>query len=312
MMSRYRALLVAGCLAATAALACAQVPLTGAGRAGPAGGGGGYTGPGNVQPGAFAWWGFRAYDLTAATTHQNVVKLCGSTGLSGTCVTVTANTNGTITLPAAGACGSNCTLVATLYDQSRANNCSGPCDATQTTAANMPNLNTTGVISMLTQNGFGGLILSTSAAITLTQPYSLSSVASPVVASSSGGMLFMQNDSTGAGVGFNSVSAGVLINGNISGAFQSTNSATQAVYTTLQFLISNVASSSIIDLDGTNTLGTASSFTWAGDALSFTGPNSPNEVGLMEFGVWNSNISANFGALRTNQQAYCTSIGGAC
>jgi hypothetical protein len=98
--------------------------------------GGSYTGPGDIKSGAIFWIGLRAYSAAYAASHGNVVQLCNSSGAG--CTIVTANTNGSITLPGATACGgSACDHIKTLYDQSGNGN-----DEVQTTAANMPALST--------------------------------------------------------------------------------------------------------------------------------------------------------------------------
>jgi hypothetical protein len=260
------------------------------------GGGGAYTGPGDLAglSGAYAWWGFRAYTAAYAAAHGNVVRVCDAGGTNF--VTITANTDGTITPPGATACGGNaCTLVATLYDQT-----GGGHDLTQGTTGNMPTFNPTGVISMSVDNSFSGHYLF-NGGITLAQPFSVSAIANRVT-TNSGGCIFLQNGNSGAGLGYDA-SNPPHISG--AGTLQSTNAVTLGFPSAIQVLVKGAGS--VVYLDGTATSGTSGTVAFApGDPL-FVVSQTVDVVKFTEAGLWAGDVSgasnANFAALNTNQHA---------
>lgn len=281
--------------------------LIGAGSPSKVASGGGYTGPGDVQSGAFAWWGFRAYDSTAASTHQNVIQVCNNSGtFTGTnCLNVTANTNGTITFPAAGACnGSNCTLVKTIYDQSRANSCGGsPCNMTQGTLANIPTFVSSGLFSVhLTPSN--GTFLAPSA-ITLTQPYSISAITTRN-AQSGGNAAFFSNNASGNALIWSSTNPSALC---VASAFCSSNTIAIGTPAAGEFLIGTSGS---IDVDGTSASGNSSILTFSAELPVIGDGSNTDTLEVTELGIWNSDISSHFAGLITNQQAFCTASGTSC
>jgi hypothetical protein len=83
------------------------------------GGGGGYTGPGDVVSGAFAWWGLRAY--SSATTGTKAAHICNAGDAN--CADINTLSNGNFDVTTAqgaplncGGTGGTCT-VSILYDQ---------------------------------------------------------------------------------------------------------------------------------------------------------------------------------------------------
>lgn len=141
-----------------------------------------YYGPGDMNPGALAWWGLRAYNAAYAAANGKIVNVTLTTN-SHTCDILAAangglgNTANCSSSPdngqaAATFCGSNCTI-ATAYDQSGANKCSAAaCNLTQATAADQPALtfNCVGTIPCMTFNG-SAQVLSNATGITQAQPY---------------------------------------------------------------------------------------------------------------------------------------------
>lgn len=117
----------------------AQVPMTGGGKGTPASGG--YVGPGDVVPGAAAFWGLRGYRSSYVGPVANICDL--ATG--GVCADATWAA-GVLTLPLIGGvpCDNNFSKcqVKTLYDQSGALACDGAvaCDLTQTASSRRPTL----------------------------------------------------------------------------------------------------------------------------------------------------------------------------
>jgi hypothetical protein len=80
------------------------------------GGGGAYTGPGNIVSGASAWWGLRAYNTAYATALGNIANIVDTATGAATC-TIKANASGDADLTTAGAggAGNNCLLGATTF-----------------------------------------------------------------------------------------------------------------------------------------------------------------------------------------------------
>jgi hypothetical protein len=118
----------------------AQLPLTGAGKA-ATGGGGGYVGPGDIVPGARAWWGLRAY---SSATAGNVAVDLRRASDSANCVGIKTLATGGLDVSsglyctggiqtATGFCASTTCSVLKLYDQTGNGN-----DLVQGIAAKMP------------------------------------------------------------------------------------------------------------------------------------------------------------------------------
>ena len=106
------------------------------------GGGGTYTGPGDVVSSPLIWWGLRAYSAAAAGTKA--ARVCNASDAS--CADINTLANGDFDLTTVRGAPLNCTddacTIKTLYDQTGANNCEGsvPCDVTNATIANRPTL----------------------------------------------------------------------------------------------------------------------------------------------------------------------------
>jgi hypothetical protein len=112
------------------------------------GGGGAYTGPGDVATAqgisqALVWWGLQAY--SAAKAGTKAANICNAGDAN--CADVNSLANGNFDVATAqgaplncGGAGGTCTIK-TLYDQTGALSCfSTPCDVTQATIASRPTL----------------------------------------------------------------------------------------------------------------------------------------------------------------------------
>ncbi len=99
-----------------------------------------YIGPGDVKPGAFAWWSAtRAY--SAAKIGTNAIEVCNTSAGDGSCTNITTLANGQIDLTAIKAVPCLGTLdctVRTVYDQTGGGNCTGSCNMVQATSAQRP------------------------------------------------------------------------------------------------------------------------------------------------------------------------------
>jgi hypothetical protein len=139
----------------------------------------GYTGPGDVVSGAFAWYGLRAYSLAKAGTK--VANVCNSGDAN--CADINSLANGKFDVTTAqgsplncGGAGGTCTIK-TLYDQAAANNCgSATCDITQATISNRPVLTFSclGSLPCMTFTGTSSQQLVTSNLATVSEPFTLS------------------------------------------------------------------------------------------------------------------------------------------
>lgn len=135
-----RIVLLFALLCAGIAPSAAQLTTSGVGGGfGPAGGGGGYTGPGDIVSGAVVWYGLRAYNAAQATAGFHAINVCLAGNTS--CVDMVVNSSGNLVITTVGgmSCSVATCLIHTFYDQSGANACTGsPCDALQNTSADQP------------------------------------------------------------------------------------------------------------------------------------------------------------------------------
>ena len=94
-----------------------------------------YTGPGDINGTAHAFWSTRG--VTSAFSG-NVFRICDQ-ATGAVCADATF-ASGVLTLPTLGgnACGVITCVVSTIYDQSGSSKCSGPCDVTQATNSLRP------------------------------------------------------------------------------------------------------------------------------------------------------------------------------
>jgi hypothetical protein len=266
-------------------------------------GGGGYTGPGDIVSGALYWVGLRAYSAAYAAAHGNVADFCDSAGSN--CVTVTANTNGSITLPGATACGGGaCTKIKTLYNQANV----GVGDFTQATGSKMPVLSTanlgglpTAVFTSTNSTCMSGLTTSA-----ITWPVSFSIVLNRTATTGADMVEYGFGDgSTIASVGgaaniWRIADAGVQVDG----------SATDNAFHAGQVIEKTGANASQWYIDGVSTTGTLTAGSApAGDASAVGcrgGFASPADMILAEAGFWNSDLGSPDvrATMNSNQHTY--------
>lgn len=258
-----------------------------------------YTGPGDINGAAVAWYGLRAFN--AAKRGTKVANVCNSTGgvdvgcadlLSDvtTGALVPATVSG-ITCP-----GANCT-VKTLYDQA-GTNCSGTtaCDVTQATVANRPTLTT----AAITCNGSSQRLLG-STNLTQAQPFSVSYVAKRTTfASTFANVIAFGNLNVQIGYADTTGNA-FLYGGSVAYA-----TAAENTMHAVQGLMNQ--STSAMYIDGTNTAGLSVSV----DSPSATptiicSSNSPDNWlngQILETGIWGGNVTANNSAMNSNQHTF--------
>jgi hypothetical protein len=253
-----------------------------------------YTGPGDIASGAYAWYGLRAYTAAYAAAHGNVIRVCDSTGANF--VTITANTDGTITPPGPTACGGNaCTLVDTLYDQTGNGH-----HLTQTTNANRPTFNGTGVFSMNVSGGFSGnYVVNSSITLSQSPGWSVSSVANRVT-STGGNCQYVVNGNSGAGFGSVDATGDVSMSAS---AASGRSSNVVLLNTIFSGQMNFIGAGSVIYLNATPTTVTSGPMAFAGDPLylmSYT----TDVTKITEVGLWASDQSSFFSALNTNQHTF--------
>jgi hypothetical protein len=133
--------------------------------------GGTYTGPGDVVGNWNAWWGLRAFNGAYAASLGNIADIVDTATGAASC-TIKSNSSGNADLTSLSCVGGTvsvttfCTVthaagcsVKKLYDQSGASACSGACDVSQATLANMPLLllgSVTGLTSSRPAMSFNG------------------------------------------------------------------------------------------------------------------------------------------------------------
>lgn len=247
-----------------------------------------YTGPGDIVSGAFAWYGLRGYNA-AYTGHA--IRIVDSGGSNATDIDILSGGSlDTATLTTwIGTHGT--ASVTKVYDQSGNSR-----DMSNATVAQMPTLNTTGVLSLIAGNG----TFPASANVTLSQAFSGSFVANRPVDGSGGVTAFFINGNVGSGFNFQHATPGYIgfgftLNVHHSGAY------TPGTYVPVQYL-ANGASSAIYYTGSSETVDPGSAG-WAGDPLMLW-TNNADAIRLTEAGLWSGDKSANFSALETNQKSY--------
>ncbi len=271
-----------------------------------------YTGPGDVVSGAKAWWGLRAY--SAATAGNKIANVCTTIATVDTCVDMfsSATTGNMVILTIGGlTCDNSVVLcnIKTLYDQS-GTSCAGStaCDITQATAAKR---------AALTISCLGGLPCMTfvaasqqemarvsgSGTLSLSQPITLSTVATATSFPTATGSVFVQDNGSVRGTYFRfSNTPGIELNAGsafTASAAASTIHAVQAV--------SNNASS-VLYVDGSQSTGTdGTGVLNSGDSMQ-VGNDQFNDFlqgKIFELGIWSSGFSTpNQSSMNSNQHAY--------
>jgi hypothetical protein len=290
----------------------------------PSGGGGAYTGPGDLASGAATvWYGFRGYNATVSTATHPVANLCDAITGTPNCADMNLGSNGDAVIPTnlAGA-GHNCTTstvgtptcwVKKLYDQVQGNACTGAtCDVSSATVANYP------VFVGNCQNGKPCMSCVGSVGTVLVGlGGNLNAIASlpftfSTVASRTSGSTFSMYGNVGGQteVAFGNTSNLSAYDGTLVAVagFTETN-----VYS-IQNIFNGNASASNIYVNGSNPISPGTG-TLSGSIRICGGTNGSSSQALtgnlMEIGIWAANFNTGGGgsfayaaAMYTNQHAY--------
>jgi hypothetical protein len=280
------------------------------------GGGGSYTGPGDVNGAAVAWWGLRAYNAAYAAPGTNPAADVIASGNGVVVCTLRIATTGGVdlagsycagTTPAlacAAANGGSC-KVAQLYDQTGNGN-----HVASDTLARMPLLTFSAVGSL------PGMTFSTASTSYLSSASVTGGPAQPFtvsyVAKRTGSTAALSSVFGGGGVavqtGFDATAGNLYIyGGNVatfgSGTITEGNfHAVQNIYitSTTSTINADGASSGALN-EGSGDLTTAT--TLVVGAAAFGGGNGLTGV-ILECGVWAGNKSANTSSMNSNQHTY--------
>jgi hypothetical protein len=257
----------------------------------PAPGGGGYTGPGDINGAAFAWYGLRAFDAAYAAPGNNPAIDVVDTATGATQTTINILSTGDLDVATIAALG-YAVSVKKIYDQS-----GNVRHATQATLFNMPAL-TLSAIGSLPGMTFAGNQYLQSSSISQAQPLTISGVAKRTTfadndtvfngASGATGLLFA-NTTGNMGI---YAGGGVVIKTAAENAFHSA----QAMF--------NGASSGLY-VDGSNGTGDPGPSGYSAEAISIGGGVLTGLRGvILEVGMWGSDKSANNSSMDSNQHAY--------
>lgn len=263
-----------------------------------------YTGPGDIVPGASAWYGLRAY--SSATRGTKAVNVCNA--LDVVCADLlTDATTGALVITTIG--GVNCSIatctIKTIYDQTTGNNCTGTCDLTQATIANRAIFNTGSLCTtaslpcMDAVNASGVPCYLSAGNITVNQPLSFSAVTNRP--SAAGNYSTVIGHQTG-NYGFYS-QPGVM---NLAWTADHTATASNAAFHATQ-AVSKGAGSSLY-VDGSTTTFTSSTQNFGATKLaSMADTTCTLDVARMyfaEFGIWPSDFGASVSTINSNQHSY--------
>ena len=261
-----------------------------------------YQGPGDLQSGAKAWWGLRAFSLAKA--GNAAINLCDNTGAN--CADIATNaTTGKLNNP--GTLGSNnCAtsgtcLIKTFYDQTGVLACNAgttACNLTQATVANMATLNYNCI------NGNPCAVFNGTSAT-----YASGNI--PTIAQTNGvSLLADQTGNTGATNVV--ISAGNLFefrSGQLAGYYAGTGTVTATGATNSHFhalIFTGAGASSAIYVDGNATTGLNPGSTGFGNAAINLGSNVGSSYfagNFAEAGVWPAAIASPSG-LTSNQTSF--------
>lgn len=284
--------------------------------------GGAYSGPGNVQTGALAFYSCgRAYNAAYAVggTQPACDIVDTATGLA-TC-TIPIGTNGFANLTAivcptsAPAVGVTtfCTVthaagcsVAKMYDQSGSLACSGgtACSAVQATLANMPPLTLSALngLPCPTWAGASAMVLASGVLTSTTNmPFAYTAVSKSTVGTPSATSVIVENNGNTTNIGYRA-SANTV--GSQSGTITATASA-NSFHAVQLALVSTGANASFIVVDGSQTLGTFGSFTLTNKIAVGNGDAGGNPLTgtICEAGVWPSNFTSVYTSMNTNMHS---------
>ncbi len=260
-----------------------------------------YTGPGDIQSGAKAWWGLRAY--SAAKRGTKAVNVCDAADAH--CVdALTSATTGNLVIPSSNPdCTGGACTIKIWYDQSGGTNCgSAACDVTQATIGNRATLAINCIGSLTCAQGIitNGEYDSTAPITSLTQPYTLSVVSARTGSFTSEQTVLYLRDGGGL-VGFSSTTGQAEM---FAGSFVQATAANTTTHA-FQAMFNGASSNFYIDgsantLDaGTNSAGGTSNVVLIGYAgIGYFAGN------FFEAGAWAGDKSTNNSSMNSNQHTY--------
>ncbi len=244
-----------------------------------------YAGPGDVVPGAAAWWGIRAYSVATIGTACCRIKRADTVEKD-----IVTAASGIIDVSDSHFNGSTPYSIIKFFDQTG----NGVHVDIPTTTAPVLTLNDNGSLPCVTVvNGDG--LLSTNSITSMAQPFSACGVMMRVTNSGQVALTDIQDNPTELTYAGSSGVVGAYNGGNnisASGATEGSTNSIGVVYN---------GASSIISINGTNTgsLALGNTHNDGGTVFFPHGALSPTKV--WEAGWWPSNLSASFAAISAQQ-----------
>lgn len=280
--------------------------------------GGPYAGPGDIATTNIrAWWGLRGYSAAvAAPGTQPAINICDTaTGAICTDIVILSNGNldvATATTFAAANCTSSQCPIATMYDQSGANQCNtlaSPCDVTQATNVSRPLLilNCQGSLPCLRNSGSRRLTSATNHAV-INQPYSWVWAAKRTASFTTLQYICCTNGGNSPRAGYSALADTVFEEYSSGGGGTTfTATATDNNFHAVQNLFN--AASSHINVDGVTTNGSITTSTgWGAAAYTIPARDSFGSAALLgdflEFGVWGQDNTVDEAAIDSNIRTY--------
>jgi hypothetical protein len=255
----------------------------------------GFVGVGDVQSGASAWYGLRAYNASYATGSNPAIDILDQAGANALTVNILANGDLDVASIASWVTAHSVTTikVSKVYDQIGTNHCIEP----SSTLTKMPTLILSGLGSKPELNFDGSVPQALGAATSLVlSTFSISSVAKRTSGTSIGAIFGSAN---ATGIFFDGANTAALFNGSVIDF--GSGSVTDGTFWTVQAFFGSGTSKGQYDATST-TLGDPGT-------QGFTFPNVNNSsfsstMRWKEGGVWSGDKSATFNSVNSNAKAY--------
>lgn len=250
-----------------------------------------YTGPGDVNGAAYAWYGLRGFSAAYSTGSNPAIDIVDSSGANTTTINILSTgaiDNAAITT-FVGLHGT--ASVAKFYDQISTRH------ITQATVARMPTITQNAIGSLPAMTFAGSQALLTGSAVSVSTPFTVSGI---YTRTGAGGDTLLYDDNNG--LELRALSNQLVLNSAIFAA--SADNSFHAV----QALWNNPSITSALYIDGTNTQNdSGNTFAFNGH-LCLGGRDSTGSNGftgkVCEIGIWAADKSANNSAMNSNQHTY--------
>lgn len=261
------------------------------------GGGATYTGPGDINGAAVAWYGLRAYNAAYATGANPSIDVVDSSGANTTTIKILASGDLDYAALATFVGAHGAASISKLYDQA------GTRHMTQATVANMPTFQLSpagltagrGAMKFLGSASQG---LAAASSMALSQPSTIAAVAIRTLFPSNSSALF--GDTGVTGLAFFSTSGTIV---DYAGVTTGTVSAAENTWHSAQGVPNTTASK--IDIDGTTTTGLSSGGTGiTTPCVGIAAGSFPLTGMIVEGGFWSTDKSANFATVNSNAHTY--------